>query len=124
MMSAWLAANPGKALAGALAGALVVCLVAGLGISRVQLGFARSSLATAIAERDQVRAAALACSQGVADMERAAAQAAQNARRAVEAARAASATREPQIVALAAAEQAGGALTCGDAVERVRDGLR
>ena len=119
MIAAWLAANPGRALAGAL----VVVLVAGLGISRIQLGLARSSLATAIAERDQVRAAALACSAGVADMERAAAQAAQNARRAVEAARAASATREPQIVALAAAEQAGGALTCGDAVERVRDAL-
>ncbi|MFO0521299.1 MAG: hypothetical protein ACK515_12900, partial [bacterium] len=59
-----------------------------------------------------------------ADMQRAAAQAAQNARRAIEAARAASAARQPQIEALATAEQAGGALTCADAVERVRDALR
>jgi hypothetical protein len=120
MMSAWIVRNPALTIAAVGYVALILLV----GISRLQLDQARNQLAVAVAERDQVRAAALACSQGVADMERAAAQAAQNARRAVEAARAASATREPQIVALAAAEQAGGALTCGDAVERVRDGFR
>lgn len=119
-MMAWLLVNPNRAAALGL----VVILLTGLGISRVQLAGVRGELAVAVAKRAQAQSAALACSAGVADMERAAAQAAQNARRAVEAARAASATRQPQIVALAAAETAGGALTCGDAVERVRDGLR
>lgn len=49
---------------------------------------------------------------------------AQEAAQALAAARAASATREPQIAALAHASQAGGALTCDDAVQRVRDALR
>lgn len=120
MIAAWLTANPARAMTVAL----VLALLAGLGISRLQLAHARAQLVAAVAERDQAQTAAFACSAGVADMQRAAAQAAQNARRAIEAARAASAARQPQIEALATAEQAGGALTCGDAVERVRDALR
>lgn len=115
-----IAANPARAITLAL----MFALLAGLGISRLQLAHVRAQLSAAVAARDQAQAEARACSAGVADMERAAALAAQNARRAVEAARATSAARQPQIVALAAAEQASGSLTCADAVERVRDALQ
>jgi hypothetical protein len=119
MIAAWLAANPGKALTVAL----VVALLAGLGIRTVQLEHARSRLAVAVAERDQAQAAAAECSAGVQRLQDAAEEARRRAAQALAAARAASATREPAIVALAAAERAGGALTCGDAVQTIRGGL-
>jgi Tfp pilus assembly major pilin PilA len=119
MIAAWMAANPGRALMILL----VVALLAGLGIRSYQLALVRADLAVARAERDQVRAAALECSAGTQRLEEAAAEARKRAAQAVAQARAASATREPAIVALVAAEKAGGALSCGDAVERVRDAL-
>lgn len=120
MMAAWLLANPGKALTVAL----VIALLAGLGVRTWQLELARSRLAVAVAERDQAQAAAMECSAGTQQLVDAAEAARKRAAQALSQARAASATREPQIVALAAAETAGGALTCRDAVERMRDGLR
>ncbi len=118
-MVAWLLANPGKALTIVL----VTALLAGLGIRTWQLELARSRLAVAVAERDQAQAAAMECSAGTQQLVDAAEAARKRAAQALSQARAASATREPAIASLAAAEQAGGVPSCGDAVERVRDAL-
>ena len=120
MIAAWIVRNPALTIAAVGYAALIVLL----GISRLQLDQARDQLAVTVAERDQAQAAAAECSAGVQRLQDAAEEARRRAAQALSQARAASATREPQIVALAAAETAGGALTCGDAVERVRDGLR
>jgi peptidoglycan hydrolase CwlO-like protein len=120
MIAAWLVANPGRALILVL----VVALFAGLAVSRLQLEHARSGLTVAVADLQAAQAAAAECSAGTQRLQDAAEEARRRAAQALAQARAASATRQPQIEALATAEQAGGALTCGDAVERVRDALR
>ncbi|MEI6317403.1 MAG: hypothetical protein WCS09_02735 [Pseudomonadota bacterium] len=120
MIATWVLANPGRSITIVL----VAALLAALGISRLQLEHVRSRLVVTVAERDQAQSAAAECSAGTQRLQEAAEEARRRAAQALAAARAASATRQPQIAALAAAEQAGGVLTCGDAVERVRDGLR
>lgn len=120
MIWAWLLTNPARAAA-----IIVIAgLLAGLGVQMFRLHVAESRLAVAEADRTLAQAAARACSDGVAAIEADARRKAQEAAKAVAAARRDSATRQPQIDALREAEKAPAAtLTCGDAVERVRDAL-
>lgn len=123
-MLAALLARPGL-LAGGVAG---IALIAAIGVQQVRITVAQSQAAEAIAQRDLARMAAAECSAGVEALQADARKRAQEAARALAAARAASATRAPAIAALAQAETApapaGGALTCTDAVQRVRDALQ
>jgi hypothetical protein len=119
-MMAWLLLNPLRSAALAI----IIALAAGLGIATLQVRAARQHLQTAIAERALAQAQAQACSAGVESLERSAAQARQNSAKALAAARAESGARQPAIDALAAASQASGTLTCGDAIDRVRDALK
>jgi len=99
-------------------------------VRTVQLWSLESRLAVVIAERAQAQAAALACSESVALLEQAGQKRAQEAAKALAAARVATATRQPQIEALRAAEQAPPPgpglppLACTDAVGAIRDSLR
>jgi hypothetical protein len=121
---AWALARPGLAAGGAL----VLALMAALAVQQVRLSVERGRVETAVAERDVARMAAAECSAATEALEAAAAKTAQDARRAIAKAKAASATRAPAIEALAKAEAApapasGVALTCDDAVARIRDAL-
>jgi uncharacterized membrane protein YdfJ with MMPL/SSD domain len=123
VIPAALLARPGATAAGVV----ILALLAALAVQQVRLNIERSRTAVAVMERAQAQAAALECSAGTLALREAADRAAQDARRALAAARAASATRAPAIASLAQAEAvpepAGAALTCADAVERVRDAL-
>jgi hypothetical protein len=119
-MMAWLIRNP--ALAIATVGYTALILV--LGIRTYQLRSAERTVAHQIEVIATMRAAVELQNAAVDQALAAAEEARKRGAVALQRARAASATREPAIAALVAAEQAGGALTCGDAVERVRDGLR
>jgi len=123
VIPAALLARPGATAAGVV----ILALLAALAVQQVRLNIERSRTAVAVMERAQAQAAALECSAGTLALREAADRAGQDARRALAAARAASATRAPAIASLAQAEAvpepAGAALTCADAVERVRDAL-
>jgi hypothetical protein len=119
-MIAWALRNPVQTISLVL----VAVLLAALGIRTYQLRSAETTIAHQVEVIATLRAAVELQNAAVDQAQAAAEEARKRGAAALQRARAASATREPAIVALASAEQAGGALTCGDAVERVRDALR
>lgn len=118
-MTAWLIRNPALAIAAVGYAALVFML----GIRTYQLRSAETTIAHQVEVIATMRAAVELQNAAVDQAKAAAEEARKRGAVALQRARAASAIREPAIAALAAAEQAGGALTCGDAVERVRDAI-
>jgi hypothetical protein len=118
-MIAWLLRNPAQGLSLVV----VVVLFAALGIRTWQLRSAETTIAHHLEVISTMRAAVELQNAAVDQAQAAAEGARKRGMAALQRARAASATRQPAIAALANAEQAGGALSCGDAVERVRDAL-
>lgn len=119
MIASWLLRNP---LVGGAA-VLSVALLIALGVQTIRL---RSCQATNAHQVEVIAAmrAGIELQNAAVDHVKAAAEAARKrSLAALEAARVASAARTPAIASLTAAERAGGALTCGDAVERIRDAL-
>lgn len=119
MIAAWLMRHP------ALAIAAVGYLVLGglLGVRTWQLRSAEATVVHQVEVIASLRASVELQNAAVEHARTAAEAARRRSLAALEEARSASATRQPAIAALTAAERAGGALTCGDAVERVRDAL-